>query len=284
MNNILSERNNHLRDINIQFIENTHTYIIQTDRLNKYTSVTTWIHSMFYQFDTDKTINHIMTSKSWREGHKYWGKTVDEIKELWKINSLCSSQQGTRLHFLIECFMNNHIFERSYIYSNKDLFKKYINEEPPTHNDIEWTYFIDFIKSYPQLIPYRTEWTIYHEDIKIAGSIDMIFKNSDETFSIYDWKRCKTITKENYYNKYSCNKAISYLPDTNYWHYALQLNIYKYILEEKYQLKIKDLILVQLHPENTKHTYELHTLPDLSNEVRLLIENLKKQSSLILVK
>ena len=81
---------------------------------------------------------------------------------------------------------------------------------------------------------YRTEWTVFHEELKIAGSIDMIFENPDGTLQIYDWKRCKEIAKAPAFNKYSHIACIDHLPDTNYWHYCLQLNTYKAIIEEKY--------------------------------------------------
>ena len=38
-------------------------------------------------------------------------------------------------------------------------------------------YFIEFIKDFPHLKPYRTEWVVYYEDIKLAGSIDMVYEN-----------------------------------------------------------------------------------------------------------
>ena len=43
---------------------------------------------------------------------------------------------------------------------------------------------------------------------------------------------------------------VDYIPDTNYWHYCLQLNVYKAILEEKYGKKVTELYLVCLHPNN----------------------------------
>ena len=104
--------------------------------------------------------------------------------------------------------------------------------------------FIEFIKETPNLKPYRTEWTIYHEDIKLAGSIDMIYENPDGTLSIYDWKRSKEIKKINNWNKYALTKSICQMPDANFWHYALQLNTYKAILEAKYDKKVTDLYLV----------------------------------------
>lgn len=269
LHNVLAARNSYSRDKFIEFYEDTHTYKILTDVNHKYTSVTTWIHSLFNNFDADVIISGIMSSKMWKNGHKYWGKTPDQIKELWEINRIEAANSGTKLHFLIECFMNNPSFPSDYVYSNFDLYNAYKN----TNNFPEWNYFIQFIRDFPHLKPFRTEWTVYHEDIQIAGSIDMVYENTDGTLSIYDWKRAKTITKENYYNKFSTYSTISYLPDTNYWHYALQLNIYKHILLDKYGIIIKDLFLVRLHPD--ADNYELIELPDLSSIISVLFEERK---------
>ena len=42
---------------------------------------------------------------------------------------------------------------------------------------------------------------------------------------------------------------VDHLPDTNYWHYSLQLNTYRYILENYYGLRIEGMYLVVLHPD-----------------------------------
>ena len=111
---------------------------------------------------------------------------------------------------------------------------------------------------------------IYSEQLKIAGSIDMLYKNSDGSFSIFDWKRSKEIQKYNMYKKFSKTESVKHLPDLNFVHYSLQLNLYKYILETNYNFKIKDLILVQLHP-NFKN-YKLYECLDLTSELDLLIK------------
>jgi hypothetical protein len=87
---------------------------------------------------------------------------------------------------------------------------------------------------------------------------------------IYDWKRCREITKTNRANKFANHPAIEHLPDTNYWHYALQLNIYKYILQTKYGKTVTDLYLIVLHPE--AQNYQRVKLPDLQTEVHELFE------------
>jgi CRISPR/Cas system-associated exonuclease Cas4 (RecB family) len=135
---------------------------------------------------------------------------------------------------------------------------------------------MNFVKDFPELKPYRTEWTIYHEDVKISGSVDMIYENSDGTLSIYDWKRAKNITRINNWNKFALPPQICHLPDSNFWHYAMQLNTYKVILEEKYGKKVTDLYLVRLHPDAEEKNYELIKLPDLSNEVRQLFREIRK--------
>lgn len=280
----LKQRNSHERDKNIVFTEEGHTYNIQTDPKNKYTSVTTWNHSHFPKFDADEIIKKMFKGKNWREGHKYWGFTPEQIKDQWNTNKEESSSLGTNLHFRIECFMNNN--RVSFPYTQKDLYDDYVltqnkNTQIEETKNIskEWNYFIAFLKELSHLKPYRTEWPIYHEELKLAGTIDMVYENADNTLSIYDWKRAKEITRINTFNQYAITESICHLFDSNFWHYALQLNIYKAILEDKYNKKIKDMYLVRLHPNNEEETYELIQVPDLKNEVNDLFIERKNENS-----
>jgi ATP-dependent exoDNAse (exonuclease V) beta subunit len=271
---VLSKRNKHPRDDNIQFFEEGHKYFIKTEPDTKYTSVTTWNHSHFPHFDADKIINKMMKGKNWKEGHKYWGMTPDEIKKKWSDNAASVSGAGTDMHFEIECFMNDKRIQCKY--AHKELYQIYncdiIKKDKHNATSLEWQYFIEFVKDTPDLIPYRTEWMVYNEELKLAGSIDMVYEHPDGTLSIYDWKRAKDISPVNSYNHYAVTECISHMPDSNFWHYALQLNTYKAILEEKYEKKIRDLYLVRLHPNNDEKTYELIKLPDLSKDIANLFQ------------
>lgn len=274
---VLSNKNVHKRDKNIQFFEKGHKYVILTDKDSKYTSVTTWIHSHFPKFDSDGIIDSMMKGKNWKEGHKYWGKTKEDIKQMWNKNSSSVSEAGTNMHYEIECFMNNSQMI-STNYRHKELYENYILEntkEKHLNQSLEWQYFIEFVKDHPDLKPYRTEWIIYQEDLKLAGSIDMVYENPDGTLTIYDWKRCKEITKVNNWNKFATTPSICQIPDSNFWHYAIQLNTYKSILESKYNKKVTELYLVRLHPDSETKTYELLKVPDLSCEVNELLNNIK---------
>jgi hypothetical protein len=274
---VLNKRNEHSRDKYIKFYERGHKYEITTDPLSKYTSVTTWNHSHFPKFDADAVIKNIMKGKNWKEGHKYWGMTAEEIKASWNKNRDQVAGAGTDLHAMIEDFMNNDQLQN---YGHQDLYQNYVENINTVYNNDaykvpEWNYFIKFIRDHPELTPYRTEWMIFHEDIKIAGSIDMVYKNPDGTLSIYDWKRSKEITKTTNWDQYALNPLIGHLPDTNFWHYSLQLNTYKKILEEKYGCQVSKLCLVRLHPETNNESYELLEVPILTNEMESLFQERK---------
>ena len=229
--------NHHIRDDRIVFDEGPHKYYIDGDDGSNYTSVTTWVHSHFEHFDPVPIIKNILKGKKWGTDpeYKYYKKTAEEIKKMWAKNGLEASTAGTLTHYNIEC---------------------YYNDVPQQDDSIEYKYFLQFAKDHPHLKPYRTEWCVFYEDLKLSGSIDMVFYNTEtEKYCIYDWKRVKEIKMDNaYQRKYAKTECINSLPDTNYWHYTLQLNIYSRILKEKYNIETTELCLVVLHPDSD--TYE----------------------------
>jgi ATP-dependent exoDNAse (exonuclease V) beta subunit len=271
MNIILSTNNHNERDELVKFYERGHKYEIQVDKKSKYTSVTTWVHSHFPKFDADAIIASIFKSKSWNPENKYWGQTAEEIKACWKTSGTLAASSGTSLHAKIEKFMNNPVLPPNY--THKELYEFYqLNNGLYQDEPVEWQHFITFIKDHPELKPYRTEWMIFNEELKIAGSIDMVYENPDGTLMIYDWKRCKDITKSSDWNKRSINPLIEHIHDTNFWHYSLQLNTYKTILEEKYGKTVTKLCLVRLHPDIEENTYELLEVPFLIKEMTELFD------------
>ena len=192
----------------------------------------------------------MMKSKNWKNS-KYYGKTKNEIIEEWDKNRDEAAELGTKLHYDIECYYNNN---------------KIIN------NSIEYGYFNKFVKDNLGLKPYRTEWTIYDKQLKLAGSVDMIFENPDGTLMIYDWKRCKEIKKDNRWDT-STHPFLSHIPDCNLWHYSLQLNTYKALLEKNYNKKITKMCLLCLHPNNKNNSYLEYEVPDMSVEMDNLLNH-----------
>ena len=66
--------------------------------------------------------------------------------------------------------------------------------------------------------------------------------------------------------------CIAHLPDTNFWHYSLQLNTYKYMLEKNYGKKVTDMYLVCLHPNNYNQSYIRLKVPELPQEIEDLMQ------------
>jgi hypothetical protein len=253
---MLAKLNPHTRDQYITFEEGPHIYTVHGD--SSFTSVTTWNHHHFSGFNGEKAVENILRSKKRTDpSYPYFGMTKEEILEKWKSSGKEASLAGTQLHFDIECYYNK--------IENKN-------------DSIEYSYFLKFVEDFPDLKPYRTEWMVYYEELKLAGSIDMIFENEKGELIIYDWKRCKEIENDKGdFTQYSTTKCISHLPDTNFWHYSLQLNMYKTILEHKYDKKVVGLFLMRLHPDNVYKTYERIEIPFLDKEMNDLLEHRKTE-------
>ncbi len=246
---MLAEQNLHERDQNIRLDDATHTYHITLNQhvVTSFTSVTKLVKRLFAPFDRLSALRAVRRSKRM----KYMGKTDQQILSEWTKAGKEASSHGTALHEKIEDFFNGEGFDIE-------------------ANSKEDEQFIAFWKDHKDsLTPYRTEWPVYHEEACLAGSIDMVFQDKGGKHHIYDWKRTKKIDPDGNFGKFGKGLARD-VPDCNYWHYALQLNIYKYILEAKYGLEIEDLYLVRMHPDAKE--YEKIKLPDLEELVGSIIE------------
>lgn len=231
----LAIKNRHPRDLCIEFDEPTHRYTVNGTSAG-WSSCTGFLHSFFPHFDPDATIRKMMKSPKWPQ-NKYYGMTAEEIKTQWSNSGKDASEAGTAMHLGIEMFHNGaeHLID------------------PAAKDSVEWRYFQKYWKECgDDLEPYRTEWEVWSEEHKLAGSIDMIYRRkSDGKFVIYDWKRSKDIkTGNDFENGYP---PLNHLPNCNYWHYTLQLNVYKWFLETFYGLEVVDLYLIILHPDNTNY-------------------------------
>lgn len=245
----LSKKNAHQRDAHISFDEGPHIYTIDGD--SDYMSVTSWNSTHFPKFDADSVISKMMDSPRWPQS-PYFGMTREEIKMKWKNDGTEASVAGTNMHYNIECFYNGIDVEDD--------------------GSLEWKYFREFNEAVGKnLTPYRTEWMVWDKELRLAGSVDMLFENPDGTLQIYDWKRSKKVVKENKWAS-AIVDCISHLPDANFWKYSLQLNTYKWILEKNYGKKISNMFLVWLHPNNSGNSYLRYEVDSLPKEMEDLVK------------
>jgi hypothetical protein len=59
------------------------------------------------------------------------------------------------------------------------------------------------------------------------------------------------------------------LPDTIFYHYCLQQNLYRYMLEEHYGIRIKAMNLVVLHPDYP--TYFVASVPKMDEVIQQVV-------------
>ena len=247
----LANKNAHERDSHVIFDEGPHIYTVDGD--DSFMSVTTWNHSHFEHFDADKIITNMMKSKNWKKS-KYYGKTREEIKKMWDDNRDNAASAGTKMHYDIECY-----------YNNMDI----------NNDSTEYKWFLEFddwVRANTNMFPYRTEMIVWDKELKLCGSIDMLYENEFGELELYDWKRCKEIKKNSSFNKWSTTECIEHFPDSNFWHYSLQLNTYKYMLEKNYNKKVNGMYLICLHPNNKNGSYLKYKVSDLQDEIKDLMK------------
>lgn len=231
---MLSKLHTHPRDTRITFLEEGHEYTLEGID-NKPTSVTTLIHQYFPEFNDDLVITKMMASPKWKDS-KYFGKTPEQIKQEWKDKSNEASKAGTLMHKSIEDTLNGVVV---------------------TNDTVEYQMFLKFWSDiqhqYPDWEVDRTEWLIYDNSGKVAGSIDCILRNktNPDQIMVLDWKRSKEIK---YTNKFAKGTGLfANLDDCNYVHYSLQLNIYRHILETWYDKQVVYMMLIIMHPNNVSY-------------------------------
>lgn len=241
---MLSEKNKHERDDRISFDEKTHTYYVDGSS-DGIISVTTLIHHHFPKFDADNVLKKMKNKKE-----KYPNMTDEDIKKIWSDNGKNASENGTKLHKMIENYYNS------------------IDNNKKDEESTEYQYFLKFNESIKDIfIPYRTEWSIFDGSIDLAGQVDMLYKKKDGTYALYDWKRVKEIKKNSFEKGIG---KLSHLDHCNYIHYSIQLNIYKRILETRYDIKVSEMCLVVLHPEN--NDYLLEKVNDMSKIIDIIFK------------
>lgn len=282
---LLATENHHPMDERITFDEPTHIYTIDGD--STYTSVTTFVHHHFPHFDKEKVSRGLLSptriynGRTYHNTNKFRKQAVSNIMEQVK----CTEEEAGRI--LDKPDSEELTKEAQKIMSEWDQtstsgtkthldIEYYYNRMPVENDTKEYEYFLkfdeDFRKQFPEYRPYRTEWTVFYKELKLAGSIDMVYENTvDGTLMIYDWKRVKEIKYEAFENKCATDPSLAGIPDCNFWHYSLQLNTYKAILEAEYGKKVTALRLVRLYP--TAENYEIMDCADLHSQVITLFDN-----------
>ena len=256
------------------YLVSNNTSTKESERADIYDfSVTTFVHSFFPHFDADAIIANMIKGKKWKSdpSYMYYRKDPEDIKRMWNANGKEATTLGTSMHAHIEKFYNHATLWtlKTHAELHRELPKYFAPDEILLP---EIQQFINFHIDGPaqwKWIPWRTELRVFDRDIHVAGSVDMLYKSPNYTENnrlliMLDWKRSKEIIKHNNYGK-TANHPIQHLPDSNFYQYSLQLNVYKRIIEKNTSYKIEYMALGVFHPNF--QSYQVHPVIDMTRDI-----------------
>ena len=246
------------QDNHISFIPYEHIYLL--DGKQELTAVSHVISLFFEEFD----------SLYWATRKSTLEKDANHILEEWDIKGDRSQKVGTFMHEQIEKYLNGQQMSDNYRFIYNGPYSNII-EIISIQSELEQ--FRSFI-SENDIHPFRTEWQIYDKTTKIAGTVDLLCRIGNN-FEMYDWKRTLKINQIEIPWRYGIN-GLENVPDTRYYHYCLQQNLYRYIIEANYGITIERMSLVVFHSD--LETYKIFEVPRMDSEINYITQHLRFSS------
>ena len=201
----------------IHLVTETHQYVLERNKNQKFKSVTTIIGEYFKKFDK------ISVSERLTDGHpEYMHLTPAELRADWD----AITQLGTDIHDEIDQYLRNG--------------------KPPTLKrasiGIEW--LRQYLKVPMDQV--TSEVILYSVELGIAGTVDILVEDPlTGTYEIIDWKTGK-LDFESHQGETAPHHITSDLMDCRFEKYTLQLSMYRYLLEKYYGFKIRNQVIAHL--------------------------------------
>ncbi len=137
---------------------------------------------------------------------------------------------------------------------------------------------------YPELL-------VWSDRYQIAGQADYVAITKSGKINIRDYKTSKEIRKESFVDWKGQSKMMKFpfnnLQDCNFWQYALQLNLYAYLIKSHNRdLEIGTMTIEHIIGEFNEetNTFELkeiieYEIPNLQDEIKIGLEYWKNQNN-----
>ncbi len=304
----LRHLNAHPRDRHVQFFPDRHKYLVRGKETLG--SVTGLIHAYTNPFDADHVIDRMMRGSRWpRPGYLQNNFNKEDMHTLtclppaadlllhmkdrarneeaicnaarilrdesptirWIVNRLAlnasqikrkwadhrdeAANAGTWMHFTFECWLN----------------RVTVDEDTD-----EMKLLLKFAWSLRGLRALRTEWQIYGDEERLAGSIDFVASNEQGGLVLFDWTRSKTL-RSKYVNVFQkMLPPLQHVDDCLGMHYRIQLNAYRYILQKYYGHRVDGMFVVCTHPDNGSTAF-VDTVPVMYDEVESMMEEQRQR-------
>ncbi len=234
------------------FFEKDHHYEYKDKRVG--ISATRLIEDYTQPFNAEEVASRVASKE---------GRDVLDVLNEWKIKNEQACLKGSYAHEYVQnIFANRNILE-----DTKQLLEGYKNALEKIKKQGN-NFYRDFKDKFEHL---SDEFIIGSSEYDIASAIDHLFINKlTGGLVMIDYKTNTDIHKNEKYAK-KMKVPLQHLRDTTLNHYAIQLSIYKYILEKYTSLKLEDMFIVWFSEMNDN--YQIIEVPYLKDEVIKILEN-----------
>lgn len=229
------------------FDDALHKYTIK-NKIVELTSVTTIIDKYKNKFDSLKHAKN--TSEE-------YNIPLNDVLANWDYKSKLGADKGTISHCYMESKLSNKTVEIPKVIP--ESYEEFMKLKPAMDN---------FLKKYKNVLkPVSSEFRIYDEEYKIAGTIDQIFYDEKTNkYYIFDWKTNKEIKTTGYCK---LKDDLGHLDECEYILYSLQLGLYKHILE-KHGAEINSCFICWFGKDGK---YKVIETLELKEEINMIISS-----------
>lgn len=232
----------------MKYIDSNHSYI--NEKGESYLSVT----SLIKKYEPVKDWQEI--AEKYAKKHK---REVEEVQASWKEEGRKSIEKGIAYHSRME----EEYVSKGSIDINGKLYKVI---PTPTEDGVKFAIPLKLEDGiYPEII-------VYSDKYKVSGQADLV-EIRDGVIYMKDYKTSKEIRKESHKHwKYGYEMMLTplnHIMNCNFYQYALQLNIYMYLLKtHNRKLTIGTMEIYHVKDDQTIH-YEV---PNLQKEAKSLLD------------
>lgn len=254
-------RDEYLQELNkafgdFKFFPEDHHYEFKGKRVG--TSVTTFYAQFENSFNAQEMAERVATKE---------GKSVQEVLDEWKYKNDFACTKGSTCHEYAQSLWSHE----KWIYKSFDNSIEYTDAVIKIGRQADH-FFCDY---YDRLEHLTDEFVIGSEEYNIASAIDHLFINKlTGGLVLADYKTNSDIHKKEKYAK-KMKVPLSHLKDDDLTHYAIQLSIYRYIVEKYTNLKIEEMFIVWFSELN--ENYEIIEVPYLKKEVIEILESRREK-------
>lgn len=249
-------KQDYLKELNkafgdFKFYEQDHHYEYKGKQVG--ISVTKFIEQFTNEFDSEVVAEKIAIKEN---------KSIQEVLDEWEYKNKFACGKGSTCHEYAQCLWDTKPYERLKFDDSPEFTKAVLIIQRQAMN---------FKMDYEERLEHLAdEYVIGSTEYDIASAIDHIFINKlTGGLVLVDYKTNSDIRKNERYAK-QMKVPLQYLKDTTLNHYAIQLSIYKYIVEKYTNLQFEDMFIVWFSENN--ENYEIIDVPYLEKEVEEILE------------